>query len=73
MPLTWARLIITSGMEMDGEGDGAAADDDDDDDDPDDARHDDGDGGDDFHLREGISPAESPRQEGLYLSVSFPS
>ena len=41
---------------MDDEGDGA----DDDDDDPDDARHDDG--GDDFPLREGISPAESPRQ-----------
>ena len=39
---------------MDDEGDGA--DDDDDDDDLDDARHDDGDGGDDFPLREGISP-----------------
>ena len=41
---------------MDGEGDGAA-----DDDDPDDARYDDGDGGDDLHLREGISPMEYPR------------
>ena len=33
---------------MDDEGDGSDDDDDDDDDDPDDARHDDGDGGDDF-------------------------
>ena len=48
---------------MDDEGDGA--DDDDDDDDPYDARHDDGDGGDDFPLREGISVTESPRQEGV--------
>ena len=39
---------------MDGEGDGAAAAADDDD--LDDARCDDGDGGDDFPLREGISP-----------------
>ena len=52
-------------MRIDDEGDGAA-DDDDDDDDPDDARRDDGDGGDDFPLREGISPAESPRQEGVF-------
>ena len=50
---------------MDGEGDGAADDDYDDDDDPVGARCDDGDGGDDFTLREGISPAESPRQEGV--------
>ena len=56
---------------MDGEGDGAA--DDDDDDDPNDARHDDGDGGDDFPLREGISPAESPCQEGIFFSLPFPS
>ena len=53
---------------MDDEGDGAAADDD-----PDDARHDDGDGGDDFPLREGISPAESPHQEGVFFSLSFSS
>ena len=54
---------------MDDEGDGA--DDDDDDDDPDDARHDDGDGGDDFPLREGISPAESPRQEVVFSLCHF--
>ena len=42
---------------MEDEGDGAA----DDDDDPDDARHDDGDSGDDFPLREEISLAKSPR------------
>ena len=41
---------------MDDEGDGASDDDDDDDDDPDDALHNDGDGGDDFPLRKGISP-----------------
>ena len=58
---------------MDGEGDGADDDDDDDDDDPDNARHDDGDGGDDFPLREGITPAEPPRQEGVLFSLSFPS
>ena len=55
---------------MDGEGDGAAAaaaaDDD-----PDDARHDDGDGGDDFPLQEGISPAESPRKEGVFSLCCF--
>ena len=50
---------------------GAGADDDDDDDDPDDARHDDGDGGVDFPLREGISPAESPRQEGVFSLCRF--
>ena len=53
---------------MDDEGDGA---DDDDDDDLDDAWHDDGDGGDDFALREGISPAESPRQEGVFSLYRF--
>ena len=52
---------------MDGEGDGA--DDDDDDDHPDDARYDDG--GDDFPLWEGISPAESPRQEGVFSLCHF--
>ena len=36
------------------------------DDDPDDARSDDGDGGDNSPLWEGISPAESPRQEGVF-------
>ena len=46
---------------MDGEGDGAANDDD-----PDDARNNDGDSGDDFPLREGISPAESPCHEGVF-------
>ena len=55
---------------MDGEGDGAGADDDDDDD-PDDARHDDGGGGNDFPLREGISPAESPRPEGVFSLCRF--
>ena len=40
---------------MDGDGDAYAEDDDDD------VRYDDGDAGDDFPLREGISPAESPR------------
>ena len=46
---------------------------DDDDDDLDDARCDDGDGGDDSPLREGISPVESLRQEGVFFSLSFPS
>ena len=40
------------------------------DDDPDDARSDDDD---DSPLREGIFPAESPRQEGVFFSLSFPS
>ena len=57
---------------MHGDGDGADGEDDVDDD-LDDARCDDDDGGDDFPLWEGISPAESPRQEGLSLFVSFPS
>ena len=52
---------------MDGEGDGAD-DDDDDDDDLDDARCNDGD---DFPLREGISLAESPRQEGVSSLCHF--
>ena len=55
---------------MDDEGDGAD-DDDDDDDDPDDVRHDDGDGGDDFPLREGISPAKSPRRECVFSLCCF--
>ena len=55
---------------MDGGGDGAD-DDDDDDDDLDDARCNDGDGGGDFPLREGISPAESPRQEGVFSLYRF--
>ena len=50
---------------MDGEGDRVA------DDDPDDARHDDGDGSDDFPLREGISSTESPRQEGVFSLCFF--
>ena len=53
---------------MDGEGDGAD-DDDDDDDDLDDARCNDGDCGDDFPLREGISPVESPTRKVFLLSV----
>ena len=53
---------------MDGEGDGA---DDDDDDDLDDARCNVDDDGDDFPLREGISPAESPRQEGVSFLGGF--
>ena len=57
---------------MDGEDDGAD-DDDDDDDDLDDARCDDGDGGDNSPLREEISPTESPRREGVFFSLSFPS
>ena len=40
------------------------------DDDPDDARRDDDDDGNDFPLREGISPAESARQRPLF-SLSF--
>ena len=43
------------------------------DDDPDDARCDDGDGGGDFPLWEGISPAESPLQVGVFFSRVFPS
>ena len=57
-------------MKVDGEGDGAD-DDDDGDDDLDDARCDDSDGGDDFPLREGISPAESPLQEGVSSLCRF--
>ena len=57
---------------MDGEGAGADDDDDDDDDDdPDDTRCNDGNGGDDFPLREGIFPAKSPRQEGVSSLSSF--
>ena len=55
---------------MDGEGDGADGDDDDDDD-PDDARWDEGDGGDDSPVRERISLAESPRQEGVSSLCRF--
>ena len=57
-------------MRWDDEDDGAD-DDDDDDDDLDDARCDDGDGGDDFPLREGIFPAESPRQGGVPSLYGF--
>ena len=53
-------------MRWDDDGDGA-----DGDDDPDDARSDDGDGGDDSPLRVGISPAESPRQEGVSSLCHF--
>ena len=57
-------------MRIYGEGDGAYGDDDDDDD-LDDARCDDGDGGDDFPLREGISLAESLHQEGVSSLCRF--
>ena len=52
------------------DGDGADGGDDVDDD-PDDARREDDDDGDDFPLWHGISPAKSPRQEGLFFPVSF--
>ena len=55
---------------MDGEGDRADGDDDDDDD-HDDVRCDDGDGGDDSPLREGISPADFCLPESFSLSVVF--
>ena len=55
-----------SEIRCDDDGDGADSGDDVDDD-PDDARRDDDDGDDDFPLREVISPAESPLQEGLSL------
>ena len=54
---------------MDGEGDGAY-DDDDDDDDLDDARCDDGDGGDDFPLRERI-PSGKSSPGRCFFSLSF--
>ena len=44
---------------------------DDDDDDPDEVQHDDGDDGNDFPLREGISPADFSLPESFSLSGVF--
>ena len=54
------------------DGDDGANDGDNVDDDPDDARRDDDDGGDDFPLREGISPIDLCLPERFLLSASFP-